>query len=138
MDAVAEKPTVVIRPSGRMGFHPRTRQDAHELLAELASDDHNVTLQLPDPGQFSVQNSLESVGIFIAGGVSATVLPLFVTDLYDGTKRWLVKRFTKDKNAAAQYVTIYGPDGKPLKNMLGRSADHIKDMTPKPRDDDHE
>jgi hypothetical protein len=131
-----DKPTVVIRPSLRAAFHPKIRQDAHELVAELASDDRNVVLQLPDPGHFSVQNSLESIGIYIAGTVSGTALTLLVTDLHDGARAWLVKRFKKGKNTDAQFLTIYGPDNTPLKQILARNADHIVDMTPRPKDDD--
>ncbi|WP_152531201.1 hypothetical protein [Mycobacterium sp. UM_CSW] len=133
MDTAAEKPSVVLRPSGPTAFDPRTRQAAHELLAELASDDLNVTLQLPDPGQFSLQNSLEAIGIFIAGAASKKVLDLTLASALASTTRWLRNRFAKDKNAGAMYITIYGPDGKPLKNVLGRSADHIKDVTPPDR-----
>lgn len=136
VDASAETVTVVIRPSLRATLYPHAREDVYELMHELIGDGHEVTLQLRDPGQFSAQNSLETVGIYILGGVATPVLSLMATDIYNGTKRWLVKRFSKDKDAKPQYVTIYGPDGKPLKNVLGRSADHIVDMTPKRRDTD--
>ncbi|WP_264071927.1 hypothetical protein [Mycolicibacterium komossense] len=43
-----------------------------------------------------------------------------------------MKRFTKNEKASAQHVTIYGPDNKPLKNVLGRSADHIVELPTKP------
>lgn len=58
-----------------------------------------------------------------------------VADAYNGVKSWMHKRFTKDENASAVYVTIYDPDGKPLKSVLGRGVDHIRDLTPI-RDDD--
>jgi hypothetical protein len=29
------------------------------------------------------------------------------TDIYNGTKRWLVKRFSKNEKASAQVITIY-------------------------------
>lgn len=131
-----EKPRVVIRPSLFTSLHPRTKWDAHELLTELYRDDLDIALQVPDPGQFSVQNSLETIGIFIAGNVSGTVLTLLVTDLHDGMKRWLSKRFAKDDQATPAYITLYGPNGKPLKSVLGRSADHVVDMAPQPRNAD--
>ncbi|HEX4395019.1 MAG TPA: hypothetical protein VH084_26285 [Mycobacterium sp.] len=125
MDSVAETATVVIRPSLRAAIYPHVREDVYELLHELIGDGHEVTLQLPDPGQFSVQNSLETVGIYILGGV----LSLMATDIYNGTKRWLVKRFSKNEKASAQVITIY-VNGNPTLRILGRSADHIVDMTP--------
>lgn len=128
-----EKPRVVIRPSLFRSLHPRSKWDAHELLTELYRDDLDIALQVPDPGQFSVQNSLETIGIFIAGNVSGTVLTLLVTDLHDGIKRWFSKRFAKDDKATPAYITLYGPKGKPLKRILGRSADHIVDISPQPR-----
>lgn len=131
-----EMPRVVIRPSLFMSLHPRTKWDAHELLAELYRDDLDIALQVPDPGQFSVQNSLETIGIFIAGNVSGTVLTLLVTDLHHGVKRWLQKRFSKDENATPVYVTLYGPDGAPLKNVLARSANRILDVTPQARNEE--
>ena len=44
------------------------------------------------------------------------------TDLHDGIKRWFSKRFAKDDKATPAYITLYGPNGKPLKRVLGRSA----------------
>jgi hypothetical protein len=73
MDSVAETATVVIRPSLSASIDPRAREDVYELLHELIADGHEVTLQLPDPGQFSVQDSLETVGIYILGGVATPV-----------------------------------------------------------------
>jgi hypothetical protein len=57
------------------------------------------------------------------------------TDIYNGTKRWLVKRFSKNEKASAQVITIY-VNGNPTLRILGRSADHIVDMTPQRRDTD--
>ncbi len=107
MDSVAETATVTIRPSLRAAIYPHAREDVGELLDELIGDGYEVTLQLPDPGQFSVQNSLETVGIYILGGVATPVLSLMATDINNGTKRWLVKRFSKNEKASAQVVTIY-------------------------------
>lgn len=135
MDSGAETATVVIRPSLRAAVYPHLREDVYELLHELVSDGHEVTLQLPDPGQFSVQNSLETVGIYILGGVATPVLSLMATDIYNGAKRWLVKRFSKDEKATAQVITIY-VNGAPTLRILGRSADHIVDMSPQSRDTD--
>jgi hypothetical protein len=52
MDSAAETATVVIRPSMRAEVDPWTRQDVDELVRELTADGRQVTLQLPDPGQF--------------------------------------------------------------------------------------
>ena len=134
MDSVAETATVVIRPSLRAAIYPHTREDVYELLHELIGDGHEVMLQR-DPGQFSVQNSLETVGIYILGGVATPVLSLMATDIYNGTKRWLVKRFSKNEKASAQVITIY-VNGNPTLRILGRLADHIVDMTPQRRDTD--
>jgi hypothetical protein len=131
MDAGAGKPVVVVRPAGRTAFDPRTHLAARELVTALSSDLYDVSLQLPDPGQFSVQNSLESIGIFVSGGVTTPLLNLIVKDLHDRIASWMERHFTKNEHAGAQYVTIYGPDNKPLKNVLGRSADNIKDVTPR-------
>jgi hypothetical protein len=133
MDSAAEAATVVIRPSLRAAIDRRAREDVYELLHELIGDGHEVTLQLPDPGQFSVQNSLETIGIYILGGVATPVLSLMATDLYNGSKRWLVKRFAKNDKASAQVITIY-VNGNPSLRILGRSADHIVDMSPRRRD----
>lgn len=136
MESAAETATVVIRPSLRAAFDPRMREDVYDLLHELVGDGHEATLQLPDPGQFSVQNSLETVGIYVLGGVATPVLSLLATDLYNGTKKWLVKRFNKNDKASAQVITIY-VNGNPTLRILGRSADHIIDITPHPRDDEN-
>jgi hypothetical protein len=133
MDSATEAARVVIRPSVRAAIDRRAREEAYELLHELIGDGHEVTLQLPDPGQFSVQNSLETVGIYILGGVATPVLSLMATDLYNGSKRWLVKRFAKNDKASAQVITIY-VNGNPCLRILGRSTDHIVDMSPRRRD----
>ncbi|WP_264071928.1 hypothetical protein [Mycolicibacterium komossense] len=77
MEPAIDATTVVIRPSLRVLVDPRTLQDINDLVQELTDDGHVVTLQLPDPGQFSVQNSLETVGIYVLGGVTTPVLSLW-------------------------------------------------------------
>ncbi|MDO0975168.1 hypothetical protein [Mycolicibacterium frederiksbergense] len=130
MDIETTKPTVTIRPRGRFAFDPRNQMDARELLMELSSDKLDLALELPNPNQFSAQNALETLGIYITGVISATMMPLVVTDIYNGTKRFLVKRFEKRPQANPTYVTIYGPDNTPIKSVLAKSADNIKDMPP--------
>lgn len=129
-----DKPTITIRGSGRENFDRVNRDALLDLRRELECDDYEVRFpQTKAAG--TVQNSLEGIGIFLAGSISATLLPLLVTDVYNGVKRWLQTRFTHDNDAFAVYVTIYDPDGKPLKNILAKGVDQIKDMTPT-RDDD--
>lgn len=117
-----ERPTVTIRVPGAQNLDRGVRDSLLKLRTELQSDDYDARFPLVKSASTSIQNSLESVGIFIAGGVSATLLPLIVTDVYDGVKRWMLARFTKDESADAVYVTIYGPDGKPLQKVLGRGC----------------
>lgn len=133
MEAAAEKPTVVVRPSFRAAVDPRARQAAEELLAELSADGHDVRLEIPDPGQFSAQNSLDAIDIVVTTGAS-TLVALVITDVYKGVKRWMGKRMAEDKAAGPMYITFRGPDGKPRRNLLGRAGE-VKDMTPEDRGD---
>lgn len=127
-----QQPALVVRVRS---FDPRAARAARELVAHLSGDGYDVTLELPDPGQFSVQNSLDAIGIFIAGAASGKVIELAVERIFNSTTQWLRSRFAKDAEAGAMYVTLYGPDGKPLKNVLGRGVDHISNVTP-PKDVD--
>ena len=128
MADAADKPIVVVRPPLRVLVDPHMRQAMDDLVAELIAEGQDARLQLPDPGQFSIQNSLDTVNVVITTGAS-TLVALVVTDLYKATKRWMGKRMAEDKAAGPMYITLRGPDGKPLKNLLGRSGE-IKDMNP--------
>lgn len=127
MGEAEEKPTVTVRLSGLDAFQ-WPRADLDELRDELASDTYELTLEPPERPEDGIYNSLTAVGIFLAGAVSTKLLDSALKDAYDGAKRWLRNRFDKDENASAVVVTIYGPDGKPLKNVLGRSPNIIKDL----------
>jgi hypothetical protein len=113
---------------------PRALDDLQELMVNLERSNIGVTLEMPNPHRSSVQNSLESVGIFIVGGAGTALATLVVNDVYNGTKRWLTNRFNKNQNSGPIYVTIY-VESKPSRNILARSADHIVDMTPQRRED---
>jgi hypothetical protein len=93
---------VRVFPAGLSWYDQGWGQDAHELAAELEHDDREVVLELPDPRYcYSVDPTWENLAIFIAGGVSTNLLPLVVADLYEGTKRFVRKRFAKKENTSA-------------------------------------
>ncbi|UNB50124.1 hypothetical protein [Mycolicibacterium sp. YH-1] len=95
---------------------------------ELASDSYELAFEEPTPPDYNVHAPLTAVGIFLAGAATTTLLNTALKDAYDGAKRWLKSRFEKDKDADAVVVTIYGPNGRPLKNVLGRPPNIIKDL----------
>lgn len=122
-----DKPTVTVRFRSPTAFR-LPQSDIDELRTELVSDNYSLTVEPPEPPKEGIYNSLEAVGIFLAGAASTKLLDAALKDAYDGTKRWLRKRFDKDDKASSVVVTIYGPDNKPLKNVLGRPPNIIKDL----------
>jgi hypothetical protein len=126
--------TVRISAEGS-SLYSRTTFDAlRGLRTELESDDYDVQIPIAFPHATpsdQILVSLEHIGIWIGGtGVGPAVLGFLARDVYDGTKRWLRTRFNKNDNAPATYITIYGPDEKPLKHILAKNADDIKEIEP--------
>ncbi|RIS72245.1 hypothetical protein [Mycobacteroides abscessus] len=77
------------------------------------SDNYALTVEPPRPPKEGIYNSLEAIGIFLAGVASTKLLDAALKDAYEGTKLWLHERFKNDENASSVVVTIYGPDNKP-------------------------
>lgn len=129
-----EPPTVSVRVSGPYLYSRSTHESLRQLKAELDSDKYQVQIPFAyphaTPQTDTAVAALEQVGIWIGGGVSTTVLSLIAKDIYEGTKRWLRGRFEKNKDTPANYTTIYGPDGKPLKHILAKNADDIREIEP--------
>lgn len=129
-----EPPTVTVRVSGPYLYSRATHESLRQLKVELESDKYQVQIPIAyphaTPHPDTVFAALEQIGISIGSGVGTAVLSLIAKDIYDGTKRWLRSRFEKNKGTPASYVTIYGPDEKPLKHILAKNADDIKEIEP--------
>jgi hypothetical protein len=119
---------VVVGPTGWSWYDPIWGEEARELATELEQDDREISLQLPDPRvSYSMSQTWANLAIFIGGSVSATLLPLIVSDVYEGAKAFLRKRFARSENASEIRVTIYGPDHKPLKSIVMEDTGIIED-----------
>jgi hypothetical protein len=97
----------------------------------LAHRRYNVTVELPQLAPHRhVNPSINSIGIFLPYIATDQVRDAVIKQLYDGTKRWLRKRFTEHPGTGAIHVTLWGPDATTHKVLRATSADHIEDVTP--------
>ena len=109
----AGRPTEIMRPD--------RRADIEELAKEFAKVG-DVDIQITDyvPGRRGLSWP-EAVGIYLAGQISASVVPTVLEDIYAGAKKWARKRFERkakdslDGNPRPETFTIYGPDGEVLR-----------------------
>ncbi|MFP2992635.1 hypothetical protein ACK87K_17960 [Mycobacterium intracellulare] len=129
-----EPPTVSVRVSGPYLYSRATHESLRQLKAELQSDKYQVQIPFAyphaTPQTDTAVAALEQIGIWIGSGVSTAMLTLIAQDIYAGTKRWLRARFNKKADTPASYITIYGPNDKPLKHILAKNADDIREIEP--------
>ena len=133
MTGAEPKPTVFIRVSGSQKFDEPTRQALHQLRDEIKQAGYEVKIPIRKTAD-TVWGTLEHIGIWLGDNAGAAVVGATVTQIMTSTVRWLKKPYDKGADEkldiGATYVTLYGPDDKPLKKILAKSKDDIKDMAP--------
>jgi hypothetical protein len=78
------------------------------------------------PGRVGL-GPVEWTGIFIGQSVAASLISSLVDDLYEAAKDYLRKRKRSGKSRPNLGVTIYGPDGEPLRKWTTKEDDEAED-----------
>ena len=132
------RPVATITVAGPQRFDPQTRQALLDLAEQIEVAGFDVKIPIRRTSN-SVWASLASISIQLGDQIADDALGAAVGALTTSAILWAKNKFKRDadegKKPEAKYITIYGPDGKPLKNILAKSADEIKDVTPRENED---
>jgi hypothetical protein len=121
MEIEGGKPRITIKVSGSQKLDEASQQALNDLGQQITRAGYDVDIPIRKTAS-ATKETLENVAIFIAGGVSSTVLSAATKDIYDKSKTWAMQILgkRKDKNDAddeTPYIVIFGPDGKPSERI---------------------
>jgi hypothetical protein len=123
-----DAPLVTIRIHGTEYLNPRRVESLTELVGELRENGCDGEMAYRPPSGLGVP-LWEVVMLFIGlRGAEATVSTV-VNSVETSVIDWLKNRFRRaaegETHERKKKVTIYGPDGKPLKTITATTADDI-------------
>ncbi len=118
-----------MRIGGATRLTPDRLEDIEDLINRLRQSYVSSELAYAPPGGAGV-TWWEVLGIYVGSHVTDALIGDLVSKLVDGTVDWIRAKARRsrdnDKAMRPQSITIYGPDGKPLKKILGKSEDEIE------------
>lgn len=91
-------------------------RDENPTLDVRASEDKRVGFGTP---------IWEIVAIFIALEIASNV----ISDVYEASKKWAIARLESGENKQPKFITIFGPEGVPVKATLIDANGNVEDKT---------
>jgi hypothetical protein len=105
------------------------RADLQDLQRKLEERGTSVDLEITEyvPGVRGL-TWWEVVGIFIGLEVAKTAIDTLVGDTLETARDWAIARFKRTNGHRGIWVTIYGPDNRPLKTVkVDKDGAHEED-----------
>jgi hypothetical protein len=124
-------PQVTIQVGSAVEMVPdERRDDLAELATNLGHHGYEVDLKVIEyvPGRRGV-SWIETVAIFVAGGVSGAGLEAITADLYNHAKQWTRQRWQRKSQEVEaprpQAFVIYGPNNEVLRRWkIDKTGEH--------------
>jgi hypothetical protein len=114
--------------------------DLRDVLGQGGVDvDLEITHYVPGRRGLPPPWAPETVAIYIGGVAGAALITQITLDVYNGAKRWALKRYEAKRKAArdggkdedrvkGEQFTIYGPDNEVLKSWtVDKNGEHEAD-----------
>lgn len=107
------------------------REDLNELADEIREHGHDAEVDNQPPrGGFGFIVDYQTIALYIETHAEDATFNLVVTSVVLAVVNWAKRIFTRAKDTERlekkKKVTIFGPDGKPLKRIEIDSADDIE------------